>query len=53
MYKVIEVSNKVVRISLRNRILTIDKAKIEEIVGRVVTTINDCENALLDITGEA
>jgi len=53
MYKVIEVNNKVVRISLRGKILSINKAKIEEIVGRVVTTINDCENALLDITGEA
>ena len=53
MYKVIEVNNKIVRISLRGKILSINKAKIEEIVGKIVSSIEDCQNALLDITGEA
>lgn len=52
-YSVIEVNSKIVRISLRGKILSINKDRVEKIVGRIVSSIEDCQNALLDITGEA
>ena len=52
-YNVIEVNSKIVRVSLRGKTLSISKDRVEKIVGRIVSSIEDCQNALLDITGEA
>ncbi len=51
MIKVLEV-NKLVKIQVRKRILVLSKTKIEQIVGTVVSSVEELQEALYNLVGE-